>query len=347
MAADTMRALVGALFEAPPNANPDGSIGAELELIPVRDRSGHRVRIASGDDGAGTAEIIRTSALSRTWTESIDAYGAPSWVAPDSSRISFEPGGQIEISSCVLPSPHALAISLAGTVQALRNSAAAHGVSLLTSGVDPYNEIDDVALELHAPRYESMTRHFNSIGPSGARMMRQTASLQVSIELGAEPLLRWSLLNALAPYLVAAYANSPVYARRPVGYASYRSHLWQTLDRTRTGLPFADNDPIGAYEQFARGAKRIVEDNPAHLTTLFPEIRPRGFFEIRSMDAMEPERLDSALEFVHRIVHNPGLSDAAHRIVGKPNAELLERAARLGRADPLIGERLGALESLV
>lgn len=347
MTVDPMRALVTALFEPGANAKPDGTIGAELELIPVRDRSDRRVRIASGDDGVGTAEIIRTSVLSKTWNEIADAYGAPSWLAPDGSRISFEPGGQLEISSRVFRSPQALAISLADTVGALRESAAAHHVTLLTLGVDPYNEIDEVALELHAPRYELMTRHFNSIGPSGARMMRQTASLQVSIELGAKPMQRWALLNALAPYLVAAYANSPDYARRPVGYVSYRSHLWQTLDHSRTGLPFEAGDPIGAYERFARGASRILDDDAAHLTTLFPEIRPRGFFEIRSMDAMEPGRLETALRFIHGIVHDSDTAAEARRIVGEPDAAMLARAVQQGRSDPVIAERLDALERLV
>lgn len=342
-----MQALVRALFEPAADAHPDGTIGAELELIPVRDRTGRRVGIDSGDDGVGSAEIIRTSTLSEAWKETTDPYGAPNWLVPDASRISFEPGGQVEISSRVFRSPQQLAQSLADTVGALRESAAAHGVTLLTLGVDPYNEIDEAALELHAPRYESMTRHFDSIGPSGARMMRQTASLQVSIELGAKPMQRWALLNALAPYLVAAYANSPDYARRPVGYASYRSHLWQTLDHSRTGLPYDANDPIGAYERFARGASRILGDDAAHLTTLFPEIRPRGFFEIRSIDAMEPGRLETALRFIHGIVHDCDTATEARRIVGEPDAAMLARAARQGRSDPEIAERLDALERLV
>ena len=339
--------MVADLFRAPAAARPDGSIGAELELIPVRNSSERRVAIASGREGSGTAEIIRSTATVRGWHEALDAYGASSWTTADGSRISYEPGGQIEISSPVFRSPETLEHSLGVTVADLRESAGAQGISLLATGVDPYNAIDDVSLELHAPRYEAMTRYFDSIGPSGVRMMRQTASLQVSVEVGANPIERWALLNALAPYLLAASANSPIYAGRATGYASYRAHLWQSLDHSRTGIPFDARDPVGAYATFADRAGRILSDDAAHLTTLFPEIRPRGYFEIRSMDAMELDRVGDMLRFIYEIMHRPDLAHEARKLLGNPDPDLLKRAALLGRSDPLLDRRLSALERLL
>ncbi len=342
-----MQRMVAELFRSPATALTDGSIGAELELIPVRDVTGRRVPIASGRDGSGTAEIIRSLTTTNDWGEMTDAYGAPSWSASDGSRVSYEPGGQIELSSPVFLSPTDLQRSLARTVAALREAAGAVGVTLLTAGVDPYNRVEDVALELHAPRYESMTRYFDSIGPSGVRMMRQTASLQVSVELGAHPIERWSLLNALAPYLLARSANSPIYAGETTGYASYRARLWQTLDNSRTGIPFDARDPVAAYASFATNAGRILREDAAHLTTLFPEVRPRGYFEIRSMDAMELDRVGDTLRFIYDIVHRADVADQVRELIGDPDPQLLARAALLGRSDPLIGQRLGALERLV
>ena len=191
--------MVAELFRAPADARPDGSIGAELELIPVRNSSNRRVAIASGREGSGTAEIIRSTAAVHGWHEALDAYGASSWTTADGSRISYEPGGQIEISSPVFRSPETLEHSLGVTVADLRESAGAQGISLLATGVDPYNAIDDVSLELHAPRYEAMTRYFDKIGPSGVRMMRQTASLQVSVEVGANPIERLVIACSIGP----------------------------------------------------------------------------------------------------------------------------------------------------
>jgi glutamate--cysteine ligase len=346
----SMRRLVEKLFQPGAAAHPDGSMGAELELIPIRDATHKRVGIIASNDGPGSADVARDAARGRHWQEITDRHGAPSWTTPGGGRICYEPGGQIEISSPVYESAVQLDHFLQDTVGALRQPAHAAGISLITGGVDPYNALEDVALELHAPRYDAMTQYFESIGSSGARMMRQTASLQVSVELGAHAMDRWALLNALAPYLVAAYANSPDYAGHSTGYASFRARLWQTLDPTRTGLPFDPVDPIGAYERFASDAGRMLDDDEAHLTTLFPEIRPRGYFEIRSMDSVEPDRVGEALRFVSGLIHNADAAAEATRLVQNADpashVQLLKRAAELGRSDAVINQRLIILEQL-
>jgi glutamate--cysteine ligase len=344
--ATRMRELVEPLFHTSGLVHRDGAMGAELELIPVRSRSRKRVGIAASNEGPGTADIARAAALREGWIEQTDPYGSPSWMMPGGGRLTYEPGGQMEISSPVFDSIAHLEGFVRETVAVLREPANAADISLLTVGVDPYNDITTVPLVLHAPRYDAMTRHFDSIGPSGARMMRQTASLQVSVELGAHVMHRWALLNALAPYLVAAFANSPTYAGAPTGYASYRAHLWQTLDRTRTGMPFDAADPVGAYSRFASDATRILSDDEAHLTTLFPEVRPRAYFEIRSIDSMEPDRICEALRFVSSLVHDVDVAAEAARVIGDPDPGILERAARFGRTDPFINRQLDVLEVL-
>jgi hypothetical protein len=59
-------------------------------------------------------------------------------------------------------------------VQAIAD-AAPRGVELLSRGVDPRTRVEDVAPQLDAERYRRMLEHFDRIGPSGARMMRQTS----------------------------------------------------------------------------------------------------------------------------------------------------------------------------
>ncbi|MEO7102795.1 MAG: glutamate-cysteine ligase family protein [Gemmatimonadaceae bacterium] len=315
-------------------------------MIPIRNQTRRRVPINVTPDGPGSADVVREAARMEGWQEDIDDYGAPSWNMPDGGRVCYEPGGQLEIVSPVFPSAVELSTHLRGVLRILRASAASADMHLLALGIDPYNKIESVALELHAPRYDAMTEYFNGIGESGVRMMRQTASLHVSVELGPDVMKRWELLNSLAPYLVAMFANSSRYADKPAGYASYRAHLWQTLDPTRTGLPFDAADPIGAYSRFARNAGRILTEDIAHLTTLFPEIRPRGYFEIRSLDAMEPDRFEQALQFISTLVHDADTAAAAMQIIGPPDASLLVRAALNGRADSLLNARITRLEQL-
>jgi glutamate--cysteine ligase len=261
------------------------------------------------------------------WQEKSVENDPPSWKLDDGASISFEPGGQIEISSA----PHASASSVIETTPALvamiRREMSAVDIELLSFGVDPYNGIDAVPLQLHRDRYTRMTRFFDSIGPSGVRMMRQTAAVQINVERGRKPEDRWVLLNALAPYMVALFANSRDYAGKTTEHVSYRAHLWRTLDVSRTGLPCDPRDPAARYLAFALDAKAMRSSDGSrpwmsfrdwmrstdlgeddwlfHLSTLFPEVRPKEFFEIRSPDAVDSDRLAAPLVFVTGIAYDP------------------------------------------
>lgn len=340
-----MRELVAELFTPHGARRPDSAIGAELELIPVDSRTRHRVGINAAPGHTGTAEVIRAVALNRDWTETTDPYGAPAWNVTG-GRIAYEPGGQIEVSSPVCASAGELISFLHGVIDPLRTSAAAAGVELLAVGVDPYNSIEQVGVQLHAPRYDSMAGHFDLVGPAGIRMMRQTASLQINVELGPRPFERWRLLNSLAPYLTAAFANSRVYAGHDTGNASHRALLWQQLDPSRTGMPYDAADPIGEYVTFANTATRIMNDNSddaVHLTTLFPEVRPRGYFELRSIDAVELDRAALAIHFVSALTLDERATRDALDLLGEPDPAILHTAATAGRDDALIAARIREL----
>jgi len=138
---------------------------------------------------------------------------------------------------------------------------------------------------------------------------------------------RFVAANLLAPFATALFANSPVTAGKVHGYKSYRSFVWQQLDHSRTGLITSnlltnslDKDSvIDAYLRFALNAPVVfIEDfgdetfppnitleylitNPVngmhpnlahfknHLSLLFPEVRLKGYLELRSADAPPPE----------------------------------------------------------
>jgi glutamate--cysteine ligase len=189
-------------------------------------------------------------------------------------------------------------------------------------------------------------------GPAGARMMRQTASFQVSLDLDDDPWARWRVLNAAAPYFTAIFANSPVYDGAETGWVSNRARAWRELDVARTGLPWDERDPLGAYLAFALEAPAIMlptvngEHRPFgdwlsraeptldewhdHLSTLFPEIRPRGHFEVRSADAVAPEWYAAPLALTAGLVYEPRALHAAAELLGAPDLGLLELAGREG-----------------
>jgi glutamate--cysteine ligase len=339
------------------------TIGAELEVIPVVAATKLPVRIDAAR-GPSLSQLVRDTGDS-DWTEISGAGGAPSWNLPDGSRISFEPGGQIEISSSPQESLSDLVTSLQATVRRLATVAKAMGIELLFAGADPYNDISVVPLQLTSDRYVRMTRYFEARGEFGIRMMRQTAALQISIEHGQYPIERWTLLNALAPYFIAIFANSRRYAGRDTGHASYRSHFWRELDRSRTGIAFDRIAPPQAYADFALDAGALRADNGRgefhkfrsllrnprleledwhfHLSTLFPEIRPKAYFEIRSADTISPENLIAPLAFVAGLVYDEAGARAATSLLGAPDASLLVIAGREGLRNPELKSRAAQL----
>jgi glutamate--cysteine ligase len=328
------------------------AIGAEVEIIPVDATTGRPLPL----DGTGltTLSILRRAGDGAGWRERRSAKAnVPEIELADGGRITFEPGGQIEISSAPNASLSALVARLRDTVARIAE-AAPRGVELLACGVDPRTRVEEVPPQLAAERYRRMLQHFERIGPSGARMMRQTASFQVCVDGGETPELTWHVLNALAPFMVAIFANSPRYAGRETGHRSFRRHIWGTLDPCRTGVLGVDDDPVDEYLRFALGAPAFLlpdvggrsaafghwlsrgvtaSDWCTHLSTLFPEVRPRGYYELRSADVVAPEWYAAPLVLVAGLAyHQPSLR-AAEALLGAPDPALLVRSGRAGLAD--------------
>jgi glutamate--cysteine ligase len=344
-----LRSSIESLFAPRDSGINAKRIGAEIELIPF-DEETRRVVPAFSESGRGSVDVIRSISRRAGWAEIPNESDPPSWCLPDGGRVSFEPGGQIELSSAPSDNPSRLIRDLQCSGQLLTSAFASAGFLLESVGVDPYNEVSEVALQLHRPRYERMTQYFNSIGDSGIRMMRQTASIQLCVDPGENPLERWRLLNQIAPYVTAIFANSQVYNDRLTGYQSYRSHFWRTLDISRTGFFATDAAAVDSYLDFVLGAGAMMqgdepyssfgdwvrdgeptaEDWNLHLSTLFPEVRPRGYFELRSADAIDPHFLAAPICFVAGLTYDDESARAALDLLGGVALPSLDIAGRDG-----------------
>lgn len=349
-----------------PDASDRRFIGAEVEMLALLAESGWPCPLEpTAGERRSTLGFLRQYGASRGWRERRSAKGSPYFALPNGSTLTFEPGGQLEL--CTVPNRCVSDLIRETKVVLLDLRAAARddGIILASVGIDPENPVDRVPLQLSSPRYVAMTRYFETIGPSGVRMMRQTAATQLSVDPGPRPEERWRLLCDLAPYLTAIFANSPRYAGRVSGDQSFRARCWRLLDPSRTGIPYPECPPADAYTRFALeavdmtrtdtdGAYRTflewTSDDDAteaqwenHLTTLFPEVRPRGHLELRSIDAVEPELVGAALVLVAGLIYDPRSTGEARELVGAADEEMLNRAAHCGLRDGVLLSRCQAL----
>jgi glutamate--cysteine ligase len=356
------------VFTAAPMASlTPRRIGAEVELIPLDASTGGRLPL-DRESGPAILPFLRRFGARQGWGESRTPKGTPCFLVRGGGIVGFEPGGQIEYAAPPSRSATGLLNRLRSVVVPLRAAAAAEGIELWSSGIDPYNAQADAPMVLDCKRYRRMAEHFSTISPFGGVMMRQTAAIQVSLDFDDEPRARWRLLNAVAPYVTAIFASSPVYQGRPTGHQSFRAHAWRQLDPRRTGIPFDNARPLEAYLEFALDAPAILfpsvggqclpfgewmqRANPSidewelHLSTLFPEVRPRGHCEVRSADAVDPSWYAAPLAFLAGLAYDPHATRAALALVRPADETLLERAGRHGVHDPAIAQVAGQLFEL-
>jgi glutamate--cysteine ligase len=333
-------------------------IGAEAELIPLLADTGAPVPLDAAE-GPALLPLLRRHAMEAGWVEAPTPYGAPRFRVPEGGWLFFEPGGQIEFSTPPYSSASALLACLRRVLLPLIETMRGEGIALVAAGIDPFNPLERVPLQLGGARYTRMAAYLARFGPAGGRMMRQTAAFQLNLDFGSEPELRWRVLNAAAPFLLALFANSPCYAGRPTGHRSFRAACWRALDPARTGLLPCADDPAAGYLEFALAAPALLKCPPqgedylpfrewlargqatpddwhVHLSTLFPEVRPKGYLELRSLDAVAPEGWAASVAVVGGLLYDPQSLRAAADLLGAPDPAVLRGAGECGLADPRI-----------
>jgi glutamate--cysteine ligase len=294
---------------------------------------------------------------------------------PGGAAITFEPGGQIELSSLPAAGAAAACAVLQNDLTVLRARLAERGISLLGVGLHPQGEPQRY---LASARYATMELYFDRVekarrragpcwGSPGRTMMSLTAAVQISVDLGPDPERSFRLASDLGPVLVAAFANSPFARGRPTGFRSTRFANWWHLDPARTHPIGRTGGAVAATARYALAAPvmGILVDGPGsdflpmptrptflqwirdtggrrpglhdfayHLTTLFPPVRPRGWLELRMIDALPGSMWEVPVALTAALFANPGgvdlqLDDAAG---------LWLEAARDGLAHPVLAE---------
>ncbi|TLF59455.1 ergothioneine biosynthesis glutamate--cysteine ligase EgtA [Nocardia cyriacigeorgica] len=230
---------------------PPGLIGAELEWLTT-----HGECPASGPTAAPRPPLdLLADALGPYAPRSI-APDSPALALPGGSRVTIEPGGQIELSSAPYATAAQLIEQLRADTEMLRKLLETQCVGMVSAAADAGRRARRV---LRLPRYQAMERYLAGLGPFGKLMMCNTAAIQVSVDAGTDPaeaVARWTALYAIGPALSAAFACSPELRGAPAGeWASQRMRTWLRLDHSRTRPPVEDwADPIAGYARWALDA---------------------------------------------------------------------------------------------
>jgi glutamate--cysteine ligase len=356
-----------------------GKVGIESEFFPIQlgplqqpsgraQLEGEGSVIEAIDQIAATSELVgsREGPEIGPWRYQLAAGG---W-------LTFEPGAQIECSTAAHASAAQALAETDQTLALLRQEFAARSTVLAAVGIDLWHDVEDVPQQLRAPRYTAMAHYYDLRGPWGAVMMRNTASLQLNLDHGPDGVRqeRWLLANLISPLMTATFACSP-----GQGHAALRARAWQELDPTRTGFPDLlvngpGNDPEAAWGQAALDADVLLirqpdgasvagmpgwsfanwiksghprhgwpttEDLDYHLTTLFFEVRPRGFLELRAGEALPDSLRAAPVVLVAGALYDNRARELALAELAELRGDLpglWRRAARAGLADGRLAE---------
>lgn len=289
-----------------------------------------------------------------------------------SGRLTMEPGGQIELSSRPAPDLTSLAWSVSRDMDRIQRRLHQRGVDL-TAQRDLDSPLPDRVLrtprydtmeryfEPWRPNGQRMMRATASL-----QVNVDVGSDPFEVER------RWRLLYAVGPALVAAFANSPSSSDGEL-WRSGRLRVWLGLDPSRTGVPWsavpavgaapesyaewaldaplmlvrqADNDwraPTGVTfrEWIDRGEGVVPGRRPAdlydlelHLSTLFPFVRPRSFFEVRYLDMPPKSWWIVPTAVIYAITSSPAAADQARSAcIGLEDRWRLAARDGVGNAD--------------
>lgn len=292
--------------------------------------------------------------------------------------LTFEPGGQVEISSNPSTTVRETIVTTARDLALVRSACADAGLELVGGGTDPTRLPERVNT---ASRYEAMARYFRTrdtgSSPWAPDMMCNTAAVQVNVGLGngtAES--RWRIAHDVGPVLVAAFASSPFRHGVPSGWKSTRQLIWWNLDACRT-RPARDrtgrDEDVGAcwaryaldaqvmfmrsdagdctpvthdlsMREWLQGAHERAPDEDdlvSHLSTLFPPVRPRGWLELRMIDMPPGDWWTAPVFLIDALVRVDSIADRIAEICAPVSGAWLAAAHR-GLEDPEMARAAGA-----
>jgi glutamate--cysteine ligase len=353
-------------------------IGLEYERIGVLRDNGRAVPF----EGTASVEtLLQNLVRSKGWAPHTEAERILA-LSKGSTRITLEPGAQLELSSAVHRSITSLRDELNAFLTEVEEESRSLGIAWLGLGLQPLSPLDEIGW-IPKKRYAIMREYLPRRGSRAPIMMKQTASIQVNLDYSSEADAADKLRTAMAltPLLTALYANSPVAEGKLNGFMSFRAWAWRDTDPDRCGLlPFVFRDGAGfadylsyaldvpmffvvrgeewkpangmTFRKFMKkgfeGQRATLADFELHLSTLFPEVRLKRYIEIRGADSGEPASCLSLVAFWKGILYDGASRRAAWELVRdmtfRDRERLLDEVCRQGPAARVPGGAAARLE---
>jgi glutamate--cysteine ligase len=356
-------------FEAGAKPRALWGVGLEYERFGVLRKGVTPVQY----DGVVSVEaLIGRLVRERGWTPTEEA-GRLLGARLGETRLTLEPGCQLELSGGVHRDLEEMRAELAAFLEAVESFSRPAGIAWLGVGMQPIAALDAIPW-IPKRRYAIMRDYLPAHGSRGLIMMKQTACIQANLDYGSERDAMDKLRTALgvSPLITAVFANSPLTEGRPNGQLSRRAWVWRDTDPDRCGLlPFAYDDEARfsdylrwaldvpmffvargdgyqpargvTFRQFIRkgfeGSRPTLADFELHLTTLFPEVRLKRYLEMRGADSCDPASAMALAALWKGILYDEEARRDAWALVRdwsfEERSALLEAVCALGPDAPL------------
>ena len=278
-------------------------------------------------------------------------------VKPDSSSITLEPAGQVELSGAPLKNIHQTCSEISEHLKQVKDVAKELGIGFIGLGYQPKWKREQ-APWMPKSRYKIMREYMPKVGTKGLDMMQSTCTVQVNLDFDSEATMvkMFRISLALQPIATALWANSPFKNGKLSGFLSYRSHIWTDTDPDRCGiLPFVFEPDFG-FERYVEymldvpmyfvyrnkyidasgqsfrdfmagtlsalpGEKPTIKDWEDHLSVAFPEVRLKKFLEMRGADGGPWNRLCALPAFWVGLLYDDQSREEAWNLVKDWTAE--------------------------
>lgn len=251
--------------------------------------------------------------------------------------ISLEPAAQLEVSAGPAHTVKALYDAVHAVDEWIETALPAAGLAgahLAAIGFDPAVSAPEELTLIPKERYADMDAYLSRRGRYARDMMRCTASTQVSLDYESEEDCQriYRMATYLGPLFAFLFDNSPVF-RGEQGRGMARSRIWRHVDVDRCGIVPGSLEGLSFedYVLWVSSVKPILFTDAAHTTTstgnlytrdimserplekselqhllsmVFPNVRLKGFVELREMDSLSPRLAAACTSFTGALLYD-------------------------------------------